>query len=75
MQCDSAEAGAARAIPHAGRATAVTGLSDALEHGFRFASDPILRYLVFHKPFWHDYAGLGGQLQYESAGETATTFW
>jgi hypothetical protein len=27
----------------------------ALEHGFRFVNDPYLRYLVFHKPFWHDY--------------------
>src|SRR5262245_44926247 len=27
----------------------------ALEHGFRFANDPYLRYLVFHKPFWRDY--------------------
>jgi hypothetical protein len=26
-----------------------------LEHGFRFASDPYLRYLVLHKPFWRDY--------------------
>ena len=26
-----------------------------LEHAFRFANDPYLRYLVLHKPFWHDY--------------------
>ncbi len=24
-------------------------------HGFRFANDPGLRYLLLHKPFWHDY--------------------
>jgi len=26
-----------------------------LEHGFRLASDPYARYLLFHKPFWKDY--------------------
>jgi hypothetical protein len=26
-----------------------------LEHGFRLASDSYARYLLFHKPFWHDY--------------------
>jgi hypothetical protein len=24
-------------------------------HGFRLANDPGARYLLFHKPFWHDY--------------------
>jgi hypothetical protein len=27
-----------------------------LEHGFRMASDTYLRYLLWHKPFWHDWA-------------------
>ena len=27
-----------------------------IEHGFRIADDPFLRYLLWHKPFWHDYA-------------------
>jgi hypothetical protein len=26
-----------------------------IEHGFRVADDPYLRYLLWHKPFWHDY--------------------
>jgi hypothetical protein len=26
-----------------------------IEHGFRIADDPYLRYLLWHKPFWHDY--------------------
>lgn len=26
-----------------------------LEHAFRAANDPYLRYLLVHKPFWHDY--------------------
>lgn len=26
-----------------------------LEHAWRLAWDPYARYLVFHKPFWHDY--------------------
>jgi hypothetical protein len=26
-----------------------------IEHGFRIADDPFLRYLLWHKPFWHDY--------------------
>ena len=26
-----------------------------LEHAFRLANDPYARYLVVHKPFWHDY--------------------
>lgn len=26
-----------------------------IEHGFRVATDPYGRYLLFHKPFWHDY--------------------
>lgn len=25
------------------------------EHAFRLADDPYLRYLLFHKPFWHDW--------------------
>jgi hypothetical protein len=25
------------------------------EHAFRMADDPYARYLVWHKPFWHDY--------------------
>jgi hypothetical protein len=27
-----------------------------LEHTFRLANDPGARYLLLHKPFWHDYA-------------------
>lgn len=27
----------------------------ALEHSFRLMNDPYARYLLFHKPFWHDY--------------------
>lgn len=27
-----------------------------LEHSFRVATDPFLRYLLWHKPFWHDWA-------------------
>jgi hypothetical protein len=27
----------------------------AVEHSFRIASDPYARYLLIHKPFWHDY--------------------
>jgi hypothetical protein len=27
----------------------------AAEHSFRLASDPYARYLLIHKPFWHDY--------------------
>ncbi len=27
-----------------------------IEHGFRVADDPFLRYLLWHKPFWHDWA-------------------
>jgi hypothetical protein len=27
-----------------------------IEHGFRIATDPFLRYLLWHKPFWHDWA-------------------
>ena len=27
----------------------------AIEHTFRIASDPYARYLLIHKPFWHDY--------------------
>ena len=27
-----------------------------VEHGFRIATDPFGRYLLLHKPFWHDYA-------------------
>ena len=26
-----------------------------VEHTFRIASDPYARYLLIHKPFWHDY--------------------
>jgi hypothetical protein len=29
------------------------------EHAFRAADDPFLRYLVWHKPFWHDWAASG----------------
>jgi hypothetical protein len=39
------------------RSAAITQSLEFLlvEHGFRLAQDPYLRYLLFHKPFWHDY--------------------
>jgi hypothetical protein len=40
-----------------------------LEHGFRFANDPYLRYLVFHKPFWHDYLASAGNFQMNRWGD------
>jgi hypothetical protein len=40
-----------------------------LEHGFRFASDPYLRYLVFHKPFWYDYVASAGNFNMNHWGD------
>jgi hypothetical protein len=40
-----------------------------LEHGFRFASDPYLRYLVFHKPFWNDYLASADNFQMNRWGD------
>ncbi|HZC43698.1 MAG TPA: hypothetical protein VE195_05955, partial [Acidobacteriaceae bacterium] len=35
----------------------------AVEHSFRIASDPYARYLLFHKPFWHDYFASANHFQ------------
>jgi hypothetical protein len=40
-----------------------------LEHGFRFINDPYLRYLVFHKPFWHDYLASAGNFDMNRWGD------
>jgi hypothetical protein len=40
-----------------------------LEHGFRFASDPYLRYLVFHKPFWRDYLASANNFEMNRWGD------
>jgi hypothetical protein len=40
-----------------------------LEHGFRFANDPYLRYLVFHKPFWSDYLASAGNFNMNRWGD------
>jgi hypothetical protein len=39
------------------------------EHAFRLADDPYLRYLLFHKPFWHDYAVSAGQFDMSRWGD------
>jgi hypothetical protein len=41
----------------------------ALEHGFRFINDPYLRFLVFHKPFWHDYLASAGDFNMNRWGD------
>ena len=40
-----------------------------LEHGVRFVSDPYLRYLMFHKPFWHDYLASADNFQMNRWGD------
>jgi hypothetical protein len=32
-------------------------------HAFRFINDPGLRYLMYHKPFWHDYWASAGNFR------------
>jgi hypothetical protein len=39
------------------------------EHAFRLADDPYLRYLLFHKPFWHDYLVSAGQFDMSRWGD------
>ncbi len=39
------------------------------EHAFRLVDDPYLRYLLFHKPFWHDYAVSAGQFDMSRWGD------
>lgn len=40
-----------------------------LEHGFRIASDPFLRYLLWHKPFWHDWAASNQHFYFNQWGD------
>jgi hypothetical protein len=39
------------------------------EHAFRLVDDPYLRYLLFHKPFWHDYAVSAGKFDMSRWGD------
>jgi hypothetical protein len=39
------------------------------EHAFRLADDPYLRYLLFHKPFWHDWLDSAGQFDMSRWGD------
>jgi hypothetical protein len=39
------------------------------EHAFRLVDDPYLRYLLFHKPFWHDYLASAGQFDMSRWGD------
>jgi hypothetical protein len=39
------------------------------EHAFRLVDDPYLRYLLFHKPFWHDYLVSAGQFDMSRWGD------
>jgi hypothetical protein len=39
------------------------------EHAFRLADDPYLRYLLFHKPFWHDWLVSAGQFDMSRWGD------
>jgi hypothetical protein len=39
------------------------------EHASRLADDPYLRYLLFHKPFWHDYLVSAGQFDMSRWGD------
>jgi hypothetical protein len=39
------------------------------EHAFRLVDDPYLRYLLFHKPFWQDYAVSAGQFDMSRWGD------
>jgi hypothetical protein len=39
------------------------------EHAFRLVDDPYLRYLMFHKPFWHDWLVSAGQFDMSRWGD------
>jgi hypothetical protein len=39
------------------------------EHAFRLADDPYLRYLLAHKPFWHDWLVSAGQFDMSRWGD------
>ena len=39
------------------------------EHAFRLLDDPYLRYLMLHKPFWHDWAVSAGQFDMSRWGD------
>jgi hypothetical protein len=39
------------------------------EHAFRLADDPYLRYLLFHKPFWHGWLVSAGQFDMSRWGD------
>ncbi len=39
------------------------------EHAFRLVDDPYLRYLLFHKPFWHDYLVSAGHFDMSRWGD------
>ncbi|MFZ3380371.1 MAG: hypothetical protein WA193_12130, partial [Candidatus Acidiferrales bacterium] len=40
-----------------------------IEHGFRIADDPFLRYLLWHKPFWHDWAASNKHFYFNQWGD------
>ncbi len=40
-----------------------------IEHGFRVADDPFLRYLLWHKPFWHDWAASNQHFYFNQWGD------
>lgn len=40
-----------------------------IEHGFRIATDPFLRYLLWHKPFWHDWAASDQHFYFNQWGD------
>lgn len=40
-----------------------------LEHTWRLAWDPYARYLVFHRPFWHDYLASAGHFDMSRWGD------
>ncbi|MGA8035144.1 MAG: hypothetical protein WB985_04165 [Candidatus Acidiferrales bacterium] len=40
-----------------------------IEHGFRIADDPFLRYLLWHKPFWHDYVASTRHFYFDQWGD------
>jgi hypothetical protein len=40
-----------------------------IEHGFRIATDPFLRYLLWHKPFWHDWAASNRHFSFNQWGD------
>jgi hypothetical protein len=40
-----------------------------IEHGFRIADDPFLRYLLWHKPLWHDWAASDQHFYFNQWGD------